>query len=143
MRFRAFPEYLTSANYLISLGLSLLSCLLELLTEVDQLGEQQRFRVWGVVLTQENGGCSHSLLPLDGLSNHFLSLCCMLPDARSLSCILKSYQYAQEVGVGGIVSFSFIYSRAPVLGECTFIMSFWSVDHSVLASCTWPRVCVV
>lgn len=74
MRFHAFPEYLTSANYLISLGLSLLLCLLELLTEVDQLGDQQRFRVWGVVLTQKNGGCSRSLLPLDGLSSHFESL---------------------------------------------------------------------
>lgn len=39
VRLHAFPESLTLANNLVSLGLSLLLCLLELLPDVDQMWE--------------------------------------------------------------------------------------------------------
>lgn len=50
VRLHAFPESLTLANNLVSLGLSLLLCLLELLPDVDQMWELHLGRVWEVVI---------------------------------------------------------------------------------------------
>lgn len=65
MRLHAFPESLTLANYSISLSLSLLLCLIELLVEVGQMCEQ--CLVWGLVPTP----------PLGSLGHHSVSTCCI------------------------------------------------------------------
>ena len=74
VRLHAFPESLTLANNLVSLGLSLLLCLLELLPDVD--------RMWELHLEWGLGSGDHSrkwrlvLFPLDSIWHHPVSTCC-------------------------------------------------------------------
>ena len=74
MRLHAFPESLTLANNLVSLGLSLLLCLLELLPDVD--------RMWELHLEWGLGSGDHSrkwrlvLFPLDSILHHPVSAGC-------------------------------------------------------------------
>lgn len=134
MRFRSFPIDL---GELLNLWASVYSrASIELLIEVISWVSSLWLRVWGVALRR--------MVAFRQLLNHFLSTYCM----PTLCQILDMHSQVLMVCSGdrwrwNSVSFSFIYLEAPVLGECTFRMSFWSVDSSVLGSCTWPRVCTV
>ena len=74
MRLHAFPESLTLANNLVSLGLSLLLCLLELLPDVDQMWELHL--AWGLGSGDHSKKWRLVLFPLDSILHHPVSAGC-------------------------------------------------------------------